>query len=80
MGNKNTDKKYNEDLKRMIVDLYNSGYSVKDLSSEYGVSDATIYAWIKKFSPIKIEDGATITADEIAKINKCSVFRRKMKS
>gem|GEM_PF-4653657 len=25
MGNKNTDKKYNEDFKKMIVDLYNSG-------------------------------------------------------
>ena len=35
MGNKNTGKKYNEDFKKMIVDLYNSGSSAKDLSSEY---------------------------------------------
>jgi transposase len=43
-------------IKTMIVDLVNSGSSVKDLSSEYGVSEVTIYAWIKKFSPIKTED------------------------
>ncbi|MCT2536221.1 IS3 family transposase [Aquibacillus koreensis] len=70
MGNKNTGKKYNEDFKKMIVDLYNSGSSAKDLSSEYGVSEVTIYAWIKKFSPIKTEDGDTVTADEIAKMKK----------
>jgi transposase len=70
MGNKNTGKKYNEDFKKMIVDLYNSGSSAKDLSSEYGVSEVTIYAWIKKFSPIQTEDGDTVTADEIAKMKK----------
>jgi len=68
MGNKNTGKKYNEDFKKMVVDLYNSGSSAKDLSSEYGVTEVTIYAWIKKFSPIQTEDGSTITADEIAKM------------
>ncbi|MDC3422016.1 IS3 family transposase [Aquibacillus koreensis] len=70
MGNKNTGKKYNEDFKKMIVDLYNSGSSAKDLSSEYGVSEVTIYSWIKKFSPIQTEDGDTVTADEIAKMKK----------
>ncbi|PAD66028.1 IS3 family transposase, partial [Bacillus sp. 7586-K] len=70
MGNKNTGKKYNEDFKKMIVDLYNSGSSAKDLSSEYGVSEVTIYAWVKKFSPIQTEDGSTVTADEIANMKK----------
>jgi transposase len=70
MGNKNTGKKYNEDFKMMIFDLYNSGSSAKDLSSEYGVSEVTIYAWIKKFSPIQTGDGSTVTADDIAKMKK----------
>ncbi|MGE6842040.1 transposase [Bacillus subtilis] len=70
MGNKNTGKKYNEDFKKMIVDLYNSGSSAKDLSSEYGVSEVTIYAWVKKFSPIQTEDGSTVTVDEIANMKK----------
>ncbi|WP_338143833.1 helix-turn-helix domain-containing protein [Brevibacillus laterosporus] len=30
-----------------MVDLYHSGYSVKELSSEYGISEVTIYKWIK---------------------------------
>lgn len=70
MGNKNTGKKYNEDFKKMIVDLYLTGSSAKVLSDEYGVSEVTIYAWVKKYSPIQTEDGSSITADEIAKMKK----------
>jgi transposase len=70
MGNKNTGKKYNEDFKKMIVDLYLTGSSAKELSSEYGVSEVTIYAWVKKYSPIQTEDGSSITADEVAKMKK----------
>jgi len=40
----------------MIVDLYHSGQKVKDLSSEYGVSDVTIYSWIKKATHVELED------------------------
>ncbi|MBB2480861.1 hypothetical protein H5P36_11715 [Bacillus sp. APMAM] len=35
-------KTYNEDIKKMIVDLYHLGSQVRDLSSEYGISDVTI--------------------------------------
>ncbi|GAA0317171.1 transposase [Oceanobacillus oncorhynchi subsp. oncorhynchi] len=70
MGNKNNGKKYNEDFKKMIVDLYNTGSSARDLSNEYGVSEVTIYAWPKRYSPIKIEDGSTVTPDEMVKMKK----------
>jgi transposase len=40
-------KKYNDDFKKTIVDLYHSGSPVKELSSEYGVSEVTIYKWVK---------------------------------
>ncbi|WP_425388506.1 IS3 family transposase [Bacillus solimangrovi] len=70
MGNKNTGKKYNQDFKKMIVDLYRSGSSVKELSVEYGVSEVTIYKWNKKYSPIETEDGSSLTADDIAKMQK----------
>ena len=43
MERNNTSKKYNEDFKRTVVDLYHSGTSVKELSNEYGVSEVTIY-------------------------------------
>lgn len=44
MKSQNTGKKFNDDFKKMIVNLYHSGSStVKELSSEYGVSEVTIY-------------------------------------
>ncbi|MFY0128256.1 transposase, partial [Bacillus cytotoxicus] len=48
MANKN----FHEEFKKMVVELYHSDQSVKELSSEYGVSEVTIYKWIKKYSPI----------------------------
>lgn len=35
----------------MIVDLYHSGQIVKDLISEYSVSDVTTYSRVKKINP-----------------------------
>jgi Transposase. len=35
--------KYNESFKEMIVELSNNGTNEKDLSSEYGISEAVIY-------------------------------------
>ena len=70
MKHKNNGKRYNDDFRKMIVDLYQSGQSVRNLSSEYGVSDVTIYAWIKKLSPMELEDGSSITPDDYAKLQK----------
>ncbi|CCF15914.1 transposase family protein [Brevibacillus laterosporus GI-9] len=53
---KKTNKRYNEDIKGTVVDLYHSGYSVKELSSEYGISEVTIYKWIKEFTPLGKQD------------------------
>lgn len=50
--------------------IHNSGQSVRSLSSEYGVSEVTIYAWIKKFYPIELEDGSSVTPDDYAKLQK----------
>lgn len=46
MLHKNSNR-YHDDFRKMVVDLYRSGKSVRDLSSEYGVSEVTIYKWIK---------------------------------
>ncbi len=66
---KKTNKRYNEDFKRTVVDLYHSGYSVKELSSEYGISEVTIYKWIKEFTPLG-EAGQSIAPKEIAAMQK----------
>ena len=58
-------KKYNIEFKSMIVELYKSGRSVKDLSREYGVSAVTIYKWMKQISPITSVDDKEITLEDI---------------
>jgi len=66
----NTRKQFNDDFRKMVVELYHSGQAVRDLSSEYGVSEVTIYAWIKKFTPMDLEDGSSVTPDDYAKLQK----------
>lgn len=61
-------KKYNKEFKQTVVELYRSGTSVNQLSSEYGVSEVTIYKWIKLHSPI--EGTNELTAAEVAAIQK----------
>ncbi|MDE3839051.1 IS3 family transposase [Bacillus methanolicus] len=65
-----SNKKFNEDFRKMVVDLYSSGQTVRDLSSEYGVSEVTIYKWIKRYSPMDIADGTTVTPDDFVKLKK----------
>ncbi|WP_269085735.1 transposase [Neobacillus mesonae] len=43
-------KRYNQEFKQTVVELYGSGTTVSQLSSEYGVSEVTIYKWIKHHS------------------------------
>lgn len=61
-------KRYNQEFKQTIVELYRSGTSVSNLSREYGVSEVTIYKWIKAHSPI--ENGGGLTSAEITEIQK----------
>ena len=70
MNTKNNGKRYNDDFKSMVVDLYHSGSSVKDLSSEYGVSNATIYKWIKDLTPIEGISDKVITPKDVDAIHK----------
>ncbi|WP_419152883.1 IS3 family transposase [Aeribacillus alveayuensis] len=53
-------KRYNQEFKQTVVELYRSGTPVSQLSSEYGVSEVTIYKWIKQFSPIEGEQELTL--------------------
>ncbi|WEA46097.1 transposase [Priestia aryabhattai] len=69
MERKRAGKTYNDEFKKTIVDLYHAGNSVKDLSSEYGVSEVTIYKWVKGFTPISSEEGS-LTPKELADIQK----------
>ena len=61
-------KKYNAEFKSMVVELYQTGRSVKELSREYGVSEVTIYKWIKQLSPIASIDDTEMTLEEIKRM------------
>ncbi|MBM7545021.1 transposase [Weissella beninensis] len=39
-------KRYSKEFKETLIDFYNSGQSVTQLSKEYSVSPVTIYKWI----------------------------------
>jgi len=52
MEKKKSGKIFNKDFKKTVVELYHTGSSVSELGSEYGVSEGTIYKWIKRLTPI----------------------------
>ncbi len=57
-------KYYTEEFRKTIVEPYNSGKSLAELSSEYGISKSTINGWIKKAKPITVDKDTTITSVE----------------
>lgn len=61
-------KQYNQEFKQTVVELFRSGTTVNQLASEYGVSEVTIYKWIKLYSPI--EGKEELTAAEVSNIQK----------
>src|SRR5699024_152906 len=70
MANQKSGKRYNNDFRKMVVDLYRSGQLVRELSCEYGNSEVTIYVWIKKSNPVELEDGSSVTPNDYAKMEK----------
>jgi len=54
----------NSEVKNEILDKVKSGTTVKEVAAQYGISDRTIYAWLK----VGVVD--TISALEVGKIKK----------
>ena len=69
-------KSYDEDFKKTIVNLYENGKGISELSREYGVGKSTIDSWIKKYKTITTSTGATTTNDEILK-KAVAIFSKK---
>jgi len=76
MKHKKNGNRYNDDFRKMVVELYHSGQSVTDLSSEYGVSEVTIDKWIKDFTPVDETDKGSFTPEEVAKIQRKNLKRK----
>lgn len=65
-----TYKKYDTDFKKTLVQLYESGKGVSELSREYGINESSIREWIKKFSTIVTSTGEVTNNDEIINLKK----------
>lgn len=63
-------KSYDEDFKKTIVNLYETGKSIADLSREYGVGHTNVRNWINKYQTITTSTGETTNNDEILKLKK----------
>lgn len=63
-------KKYTEDYKEMISDLYKSGMTISEISSEYGIAKSTINGWVKDSKEIRTSKDEIITLKEISKLKK----------
>ena len=62
--------KYDDEFKKSIVALYQSGKSQSQISKEYGVSLSAISRWIKLYSAVKIDDDTILSAKQIKELQK----------
>lgn len=60
-------KNYTDEYKEMISDLYNSGMSVTEISSEYSIAKLTINGQIKNNKKIKVSDEEFMIMKEVTK-------------
>ena len=63
-------KVYDEDFKKMIVELYENKKPVTEIKREYGLAEATLYRWIKEYGKIKTSNNEITTNHEIKQLKK----------
>lgn len=63
-------RRYDQEYKDMIVELFKSGMSLTELSSEYGIAKSTINGWIKDVKEIKVDENEVMTLKEVKALRK----------
>ena len=63
-------KRYDEEFKQSLVNLYQTGKTQSELCKGYGVSQTALSKWIKQFSQVKLEDNTVMTAKQIQELQK----------
>ena len=63
-------RRYDQEYKDMIVELFKSGMSLAELSSEYGIAKSTINGWIKDVKEIIIDENEVMTLKEVKALKK----------
>lgn len=73
MSTSKTGTRYDEDLKRILVNLYQSGGKTQvDLCKEDGVSLTALTPWLKQYSTVKTDDDEILTAEQVKERQKCN--------
>jgi transposase len=65
-----TKKHYTDEFKTTLVELYNSGKSLADISREYSIAKSTVTVWIDKSKPIVVDNGKVVTTAEYQQLLK----------
>lgn len=63
-------KKYDEEFKQSLVNLYHSGKTQTALCKEYGVSMTALSRWVKLYSEVRVDDETIMTAKQIQELQK----------
>ena len=63
-------KRYDEEFKQSLVNLYQTGKTQSELCKDYGVSQTALSKWIKQFSQVKLEDNTVMTDKKIQELQK----------
>ena len=68
---KKKNKSYDEEFKKMIVELYESHTTTAaNIVREYGIGSATLYKWVGQYGKIQTPDGEVTNNKEIKKLKK----------
>ena len=63
--------RYDEEFKRTLVNLYQSGGKTQAaLCKEYGVSQTALTRWIKQYSTVETDDGEILTAKQVKELQR----------
>ena len=63
-------RKYTEEFKNTIIELYKSGKLLAELNAEYGIPKSTISTWAKENSPAVLSCEDFITLKEFQAMKK----------
>ena len=63
-------RRYDQEYKDMIVELFKSGMSLAELSSEYGIAKSTINGWVKDVKEIKVDENEVMALKEVKALKK----------
>ena len=66
MSTNNNGIRYDEDFKRTLVNLYQSGGKTQTtLCKEYEVSQTALTRWIKQYTTVETDNGEVMTAKQV---------------